>query len=212
MSYTRPLAERERVLEEAFFRKESERLLADMRTRNTRQAQFEALSRVLGVRDARILNPLLDLGLQEESVTALVMAPLVAVAWADRNLDNEERRTLLQAENDFGIDPESEAGKLLSVWLDHRPHANLIDAWAAYVAELCRVLPDGERARLRADVVNWSWRIAHALEKSFLRGGAPSRAERAILDRIEDAFRIEGDHDSSRLKSSRLDRAITSMS
>lgn len=212
MSYSRPLAERERALEEVFFRKESERLLAAMRARNTRQSQFDALSEVLGVRDARILNPLLDLGLQEESVTALVMAPLVAVAWADRNLDNEERQYILQAENEFGIDPESEAGKLLAVWLEHRPHENLIDAWSAYVAELCRVLPAGERTRLRADVVNWSWRIAHALEKSFLRGGAPTRAERAVLDRIEEAFRIEGDSDSSSLKPSGLDRAITSMS
>ena len=133
MSYTKPLAERERALEDAFFRKESERLLAAMRERKSHEAQKEALSEVLGLRDERIIEPLLDLGIREENVTALVMAPLVAVAWADRTLDNEERYTLLEAENDLGIDPKSAAGELLAVWLSHRPHENLIDAWAAYV-------------------------------------------------------------------------------
>lgn len=209
MSYSRPFADRERALEEVFFRKESERLLEAMRARDTRQSQFEALSKVLGLRDPKIIDPLLDLGLKEESVTALVMAPLVAVAWADKTLDNEERHYLLEAENDFGIDPKSEAGKLLLVWLAYRPHENLIDAWSAYVAELCQVLTPRERARLRDDVVNWSWRIAQALEKTFLRGAAPSRAEQAVLEQIEQAFRIDGDSDPN---DSVLDRAISSMS
>jgi hypothetical protein len=216
MSYTKPLAERERALEEAFFRKESERLLAAMRERKSREARIEALSAVLGLRDERIIEPLLDLGIREENVTALVMAPLVAVAWADRTLDNEERYYLLEAENDLGIDPKSAAGELLAVWLSHRPHENLIDAWAAYVKELCRVLEPAERARLHEDVSSWSWRIARAIEKSFLRGGGPSDAERAVLDRIEEAFQVEAEREEKENTSGdrpdKLDRAITSMS
>ena len=216
MPYTKPLAERERALEDAFFRKESERLLAAMRERKSREAQIEALSGVLGLRDERIIAPLIELGIREENVTALVMAPLVAVAWADRTLDNEVRYNLLEAENDLGIDPKSPAGELLSVWLSHRPHENLIDAWSAYVKELCRVLEPAERARLREDVSSWSWRIARAIEKSFLRGGGPSEAERAVLDRIEAAFRVDGeqgeDESASQQKPDKLDRAITSMS
>ncbi|MBJ22579.1 MAG: hypothetical protein CL933_24485 [Deltaproteobacteria bacterium] len=205
------MADREKALEEAFFRKESRRLLTAMRTRDTRHAQFEALSKVLGLRDARIIDPLLDLGLKEESVTALVMTPLIAVAWADRTLDREECRCLLEAEKDFGIDPESEAGQLLAVWLDHRPHSSLMDAWFSYVSELCTVLEPTERARLRDDIVSWSWRIAHLVEKSLLRGGAPTSSERAVFARIEEAFRSEGDHDSKE-KSGVLDQAISSMS
>ena len=216
MSYAQPLAERERALEDAFFRKESERLLAAMRERKSHEAQKQALSAVLGLRDERVIEPLLDLGIREENVTALVMAPLVAVAWADRTLDNEERYTLLEAENDLGIDPKSAAGELLAVWLSHRPHENLIDAWAAYVKELCRVLEPAERTRLRDDVSSWSWRIARAIEKSFLRGGGPSDAERDVLDRIEAAFQVDSEHaedgSTSRDEPDRLDRAITSMS
>lgn len=196
MSFTKPLAERERALEEAFFRAESARLLRAMRERETRQARFEALSRVLGSRDPSIIDPLLDLGLREENVTALTMAPLVCVAWAERSIGDDERRTLLAAESALGIPPTSEAGRLLSVWLAHRPHPRLLDAWAAYVAELGCVLSAEDRDRLRRDIVSWSWKVARTLEKTMLRGGAPSRAERAVLERIEDALHFDGEHDS----------------
>jgi hypothetical protein len=190
MSYAQPLSDREHALEEAFFRKEGRRLLAAMRERDDRRSRFEALSKVLGLRDAGIIDPLLDLGMREESVTALVMAPLVAVAWADRTLDTEERHLLLEAEKDFGIDPDGEAGHLLADWLEHRPHAKLMDAWSAYVHELCNVLEPTERDRLRDDVATAAWRIALALEKSFFRESAPTSSERVVLARIEEAFRV----------------------
>ena len=71
----------------------------------------------------------------------------------------------------------SEAGKQLAVWLDHRPHPQLLDAWEAYATELSRRLQPDDRRRLREDIVNWSTRIAHTLEKTFLRTGGPTRAE-----------------------------------
>lgn len=188
MSLTNPLKEREKAFEDLFFRKESERLVNAMRARKSREAQSAALSDVLGVDAPELIDPLLDLGLRGENVTALVLAPLIAVAWADHTLFDAEKRSILKAENDFGVDPKSEAGRLLDVWLDHRPHESLLDAWAAYVAELCRVLGPDERARLRNDIVSRSHRIAIAVEKSFLRGGGPSPAEKSVLERIEAAF------------------------
>lgn len=188
MSLTNPLKEREKAFEDLFFRKESERLVNAMRARKSREAQSAALSDVLGVDAPELIDPLLDLGLRGENVTALVLAPLVAVAWADHTLYNTERRSILKAEDDFGIDPTSEAGRLLEIWLDHRPHESLLDAWAAYVGELCRVLEPDERKRLRDDIVSRSRRIARAVEKSFLRGGGPTDAEQAVLAQIEAAF------------------------
>ncbi len=189
--------ERERALEEAFYRGESERLLEAMGGKGDRSAHFEALAKALGPRDASIIDPLLDLGLRAESATALVLAPLVAVAWADRTLDNEERRNLLDAETSFGIDVDSPAGRLLASWMDHLPEPHLLDAWAAYVAELRLVMPEPDRERLRADIVGWTKRIANELEKTFLRGGRSSRAEREVIERVEAAF---GERPKSSLK------------
>jgi hypothetical protein len=188
MSNSHSLKAREKAFEDMFFQKRNEELIEAMRARKTREEQFAALGSVLGTDSKALIEPLLDLGLRGENVTALVLAPLVAVAWADRTLDNEERRVILKAEDDFDIDPESEAGQLLANWLDHRPHESLLDAWAAYVGELCGVLGSEERARLRDDIVSRAHRIARAVEKSFLRGGGPTDEEKAVVARVEAAF------------------------
>lgn len=197
MSYAKPLVERERALEEAFFRRENARLLEEMRARRSRAEQFDALSAALGVRQAKIIDPLLDMGLREENVTALVMAPLVAVAWADRRLDDDERRLLIEAEQEHGIEPDSEAARLFDHWLEHRPHPEMLDAWSAYVSELCRVLDARQREQLREDVVSWSWEIARAIDRTIREGHGPSRAERAVIERIEQAFGSDGGGDGS---------------
>lgn len=188
MSRTNPLAERERALEDLFFKKENERLIEAMRARKSREAQFDALSNALGVKSPALIDPLLDLGVREENVTALVLAPLVAVAWADHELHDDERRALLKAEHDFAIEPESDAGQLLDHWLHHRPHESLLDAWAAYVRELCQVLPAEEKERLREDVLTRARDILDTFENSLQRGGGPSEPEKQAIAKIEAAF------------------------
>lgn len=185
MSYTKPLIERERALEEAFFHRINEKLIEQMRAQREHDADVEALSEHLDVREARTLEALLELGVRPENVAALVMAPLVAVAWADRSLDNEERAQLLHDEEELGIRVDSPAGRLLAAWLDERPPPQLFETWVAYAAELSHVLPEKERARLRDDVVARTKRICGALEKTFLRGGGPNADERAVVERIE---------------------------
>jgi hypothetical protein len=188
MSGSGPLSEREKAFEDLFFRKESERLLEAMRAKKTRDEQFTALSVALGVDTPELINQLLDLDLREENINALVLAPLVAVAWADHTLDDEERRSILKARDDFGIDPKSETGKLLESWLERRPHESLLGAWSEYIGEVCRALEPDERLKLRDDIISRSKRIARTLEKSFLRSGGPTEAENAALERIEAAF------------------------
>jgi len=188
MTNPHSLKAREKAFEDMFFRKKNEELIEAMRARKTRDEQFAALASVLGVDGTTLIDPLLDLGLRGANVTALVLAPLVAVAWADRTLDDHDRRVILKAEDDFDIDPESEAGQILGNWLDHRPHESLIDVWSAYVVELCRVLGPEERVRLRNDIVSRTRRIARAVEKSFLRGSGPTEEEAAVLAQVEAAF------------------------
>lgn len=190
MSYTRPLKARETALEDAFFRDESQRLLDAMRARASREEQVEGLADVLGVRDPAIIDPLFDLGLREQNAAALVVAPLVCVAWADHQLDSAERRAIHKAEAEHDIDPASDAGRLLEIWLEHRPHESLLDAWAAYVKELFPILEEQERERLRGDILSRARRIAGAVEKSFLRGRGPVRAEQKVVEQIESALEI----------------------
>ena len=209
MPHSHLLAEREKALEDLFFRKENERLIEAMRARKTHSEQLEKLSEALGVDAPPILESLLELGLRETNVTALMLAPLVTVAWADKQLHPDERRSILKAEHDLGIDPKSDAGRLLEMWLDHRPHESLFDAWKAYVHELCQKLPSEERAKLRDEIVSRSHRIARAVEKSLLRGEGPTDAEKQVLAEIEAAFDAGDDGSKDGSKRS-LDEAICS--
>ncbi|HEB89265.1 MAG TPA: hypothetical protein ENI85_06815 [Deltaproteobacteria bacterium] len=204
------LSEREKALEELFFRKENERLIEAMRARKTREEQLEKLSEALGVDSPPIVETLLDLGLRETNVTALMLAPLVTVAWADRQLHPDERRSILKAEHDLGIDPKSDAGKLLELWLDHRPHESLFDAWKAYVHELARKMPPEERAKLRDEILSRARRIAHAVEKTLLRGEGPTESEQRVLDEIEAAFEVPADGSGKGSGGGGLDQAICS--
>lgn len=188
MSFSKPLNEREKALEEAFFREQNARLIESLRAKKTETAEREQLARVIGVHDESILAPLHALGIRAENVAALVLAPLVAVAWADHQLDANERRALIEAEKHFGIDPESDAGRLLATWLAARPHESLLEAWTSYVKQLCSVLAPDERGKLRNEIVRRASALARAFEKSFLRGGGPTRAEADVLAKIEAAF------------------------
>ena len=211
MSTSKPLADRERALEEAFFHRINEKLIAEMRARREHDADFEALAADLGPHDAGIIEPLLDLGVRHENVAALVMAPLVAVAWADRSLDNEERSQLLDDEAHFGIRIDSPAGRLLAAWLEAPPETTLFDTWEAYVHELAKVLPEEQRVRLRDDVVGRAKRLSGALEKTFLRGGGANRAERAVVERIEAAFGNDASPAKPARRSGGLDDFLNSL-
>lgn len=188
MTFSRPLKDRERALEDAFFREETKRLLEAMRARETREQQFEGLANLHGIHDPAVIEPLLDFGLREENAAALLLIPLIVVAWADHRLDNDERRSIHKAEADHGISPESEAGQLLEIWLEHRPHESLLDAWIGYVHELFKVLPAASRERTREDILSRIRKMVRAFEKSFLRGGGPVDAEKEAIAKIEAAL------------------------
>ena len=192
MSYRRPLAERERALEDAFFQKETRRLLEAMHERQTHEEQFEALSRTIGISDTKIVEPLLELGLRESNFTALVMAPLISVAWADNRMEKDERRLIARSAEELGIEAGSDGAQLLDLWLEHRPHESLLDAWSAYVHELCAVLDESARERLRDDIVSRAKLIARGIAKSFLRASGPTEDERDVIKRIEETFETAG--------------------
>ncbi len=190
MSFSKPLADREKALEDAFFREENERLIASLRAKKAEAEERQALAKTLGVGNEAVIAPLLKLGVRAENVAALVLAPLVAIAWADRQLHDVERRQVVAAGEHYGIDPESDAGKLLATWLAARPHESLIDVWAGFAEELGRTLAPAERDSLRDEIVERARGIARAFEKSLLRGRGPGDAENAVLAKIEAAFGV----------------------
>jgi DNA-binding XRE family transcriptional regulator len=182
------LGDRGKSLEDAFFRKESERAIERLREMKQRTMSREALAKVIGITNEAIIDRLIELGIRPEIVTALAIVPLVEVAWADGSLDAKERQAVLDRAEKSGIAAGTADLDLLRSWLDRRPEPRLLTAWTEMVRGLAERMSPQEVATLKAGLTERARAIARA-SGGFLGMGAVSAAEQDAIDRLESAFR-----------------------
>ena len=87
-----PLGDRRKALEESFFAKENEKAIARMREAKQAAATVEGLRAASGILDDDVLDELVRLGFNADTIAALSLYPMIAVAWADRKVETAERR------------------------------------------------------------------------------------------------------------------------
>lgn len=188
MPTKKTLEDRRRALEESFFQKENDKLLARLRATKERVAAREALAREIRLEDEDILDHLIDVGIRAETWLAVSLVPLVEVAWANRVMDRNERAAILGAAAEHGIEENSDASQLLSSWLAHRPSPKLRQAWAEYMEVATRSLSDSARNAIREKILQQSRAIA-ATAGGFLGLLSPiSEAEERLLEELAVAF------------------------
>jgi hypothetical protein len=189
MSSTEELfGDRKRALEDSFFRKQDEKLIARLRAQRTEQEASRALAEASGVTDAAALGRLRDLGVAPETLAALGVVPLVAVAWADGRLEERERRAVLAGAEAAGVEPGSPAHTLFEGWLEAPPSAGMLEAWRTYTSALCSRLSATERETLRAQVLGRARAVAEAAGGFLGLGSRVSEAEEKMLASLERAF------------------------
>ena len=113
--------DRERGLEEEFFRKSDAQLIEKMRDKAHLDEIVAELAKVLQVENPDLLRRVRDLGIDRSTGSALIVAPLVQVAWAEGKVTDKERETVLRLAASRGIEKGSPAEAQLLAWLDHRP-------------------------------------------------------------------------------------------
>ncbi len=183
------LGDRRKALEEEFFRKENEKLRAHLRAQMERQDHREFLARASGISDKAVLDHLIALGLDGQTVAALGLVPLIEVAWADGRMEDVEHKAVLAAARDRGVDDASPAGLLLDGWLSTPPPPRLLEVWTEYVRALSENLDAAERDTLRNDVIGRAREVAEAAGGFLGMSSKISQAERAMLERLEAAFK-----------------------
>src|SRR5687767_8210058 len=94
-------------LEDEFFRREDQRLIARLRELREAETARETLSKATGITNAAVLDELLAMKIQPEIIAALRVVPLVEVAWADGSLDEKERKAVLSGAQEAGIPADS---------------------------------------------------------------------------------------------------------
>ena len=171
-----------RTLEDAFFAKENARLLQQMRERARQQERRAAMREVVRVDDDELIDHLIALGLEPETVLALQLVPLAAVAWADGQIEPRERDAVLKAAAAQGVKPDSVAGQMLDNWLMQPPGAELMDAWKRQVRALWPSLSQKERDEIRSSAVDRARSVAEAAGGFLGLTSRISPQEKAVLD------------------------------
>ena len=173
-----------RLLADAFFAKEDARLLQQMRERARTQERRAAMREVVRVDDEALIDHLIALGLEPETVLALQLVPLAAVAWADGQMEPRERDAVLKAAAAHGVAPGSVAGQMLDKWLAHQPGAELVDAWKRHMRALWPLLSPKERDEIRVSALDRARSVAEAAGGFLGLTSRISPEEKAVVDEL----------------------------
>jgi hypothetical protein len=194
------LRERERGFENDYFNRRDAKLIQKIRERAHLQDVAAALAEKLHVDAPMLLQRAAGLGLTRETGAALLVAPLVQVAWADGDVTGRERSAVLELAAARGIVAGTPPYAQLLVWLRERPGDELFDTAIEILNVGFAVLPAGERAVRVQAVLDACEHVANASEEPAmfgLRYGA-SGEERAVLDVLRSKLRAPAWWESDR--------------
>lgn len=175
------------LLEDGFFLAQETEALAALRSASAEKDRKTALAECSGIDDDAVLDHLVELDIAPETLSAMTLVPLIAVAWADGAIADREVQAILDGATKQGLAIGTPAHGLLTSWLEHEPAAELVSAWEGYVDELLAQLSDNERRTLHERVMGRARAVAEAAG-GFLGLATISKAEEAMLDRLDNAF------------------------
>jgi hypothetical protein len=186
------LKERERAFESVFFSRLNAERIEKLHEARERKQTKDALAKATGVSDEKVLEEVLEVGVDAETFKALTLVPLVCVAWADGKLDEKEREAALRAAEAEGVCRESGAYQLFEAWLSGAPGVPgdaLFEAWKDYTVVILGFLGDGAREALRKDLLERAREVARSAGGILGLGRRISEEEQAVLDELDAVFR-----------------------
>ena len=179
--------ERKKGLEEAFFTQRDLDLLEKLKKQYASEDLIAGLQSVSGISDRTLLQKLVDSGISAPIFTALVLTPLVEVAWADGQVEDRERGAVLEAASVRGVAKGTPAYEWLERMLKQRPDIGLIAAWREYVREVSKTLSPELRASAKRDMVTRCRQVAEAAG-GILGFNKMSATEQAVIDDLSRAY------------------------
>lgn len=182
------LADRGKGLDESFFAKHNEALRQRLRDREQVRKQKEALSAASGIADHVVLEELVALEFGSDTLPALSLVPLVAVAWADGRIDDKEHRALLSAAEEMGIAKQDPSWQLTERWLVRQPTPDLLLAWKYYVRARWITLSSEAQCAMRAKLLDRARAVAAATGGFLGIGQKVSASEEDVLEELERAL------------------------
>lgn len=178
------LQDRGYVLEEAYFRRQDAELLRKLREIGQTKFDKEELRRSSGITNEELLDQLAKLHLHGETLSAFKLYPLVELAWADKPLEQKEANLVMIAAQQSGLSADSEAMKLLQLWLKRGPREDERRAWRVFAKELCKILSAQELDLFRFELLDHADVVARASGGIFGVFFQVSAKEQHVIDDI----------------------------
>jgi tellurite resistance protein len=182
------LGERKKALEQEFFRRRDAALLEQRRVEAARQQARAALAAASRITDEDLLDQLVAMGIDADTLVALSLIPLAEVAWADGWVDAAEKRAVLAAARATGLAPKRAGYRLIESCLTTRPPAALRGLWRRYIQSVCATLPADGRDSLRRELSRKGYAVAEAAGGFKGLFSRVSAQEEALLEEIAAAF------------------------
>ena len=171
-----------------FFKRQDSILIEQLRTEQKRAQVRTELSAASGISNPDVLDRLLNLGLTPQTLDALMLIPLVAVAWSDGDADYREREAIMSALDEAGYSKGSDVHSMLEKWLASKPDAHLLTTWTSYMTSLLEGLTPEERKILADKVLGLCRRVAQASGGILGIAGTISRQEMALMKSLNAVF------------------------
>ncbi len=178
------LQARGKALEDEYFHRVDEAMLVRMREAMHREEAKKLLIGTLGFEDNALVEHLLDAGFDAGSISALVLAPLVFVAWADGEVSSAERQAIMSEALHRGLRSTENSFHLIEHWLELRPPRQLWSVWCEYAASLRKSLPIELEHILSGSLFNRCEAVAQS-GTGLLGTTHISTPAREMLDRIQ---------------------------
>ena len=176
-----------RALTDSFFAEENARVLEEFKRAIAVEEKKIEFREYLNIDNEEILDALVDLAVEPETLVAFSLVPLVMVAWADGKIQPKERDAILKAAIERGVAESSPTHTLLKNWLQMPPSPLLFETWKGYIRELLPSLGDRSREHLKTSSLGRARAIAEAAG-GFLGIASISAGERKMLEKLEQAF------------------------
>ena len=94
---------REAAYEAEYFHKKDREMVEKLRAVFHQKVDKQGIAEATGITDDQVLDNLVKLNLRGDMMAAFQLYPLVAVAWADGKVDENERLAVLNAAQEQGI-------------------------------------------------------------------------------------------------------------
>lgn len=182
------LAARLRSLEDEIFYQVDLKLIEQLRNDNQLAEKRQQLSKLMHVEDEAMLDELIEQGIDQNSVAALLLVPLAVVAWADGRITDQERSTVIDIAAKYA---KQESGVFIDVvkhWLDQEPSEGLWKAWLAYIRAVREQSLGPATEMLSEKLIEHATKVAEA-SHSFLSFNRINPDKQRALDRVCEELR-----------------------